>query len=120
MNTRTAVEFKMQSDIWPVIEQWAQAENFAMKESLVLTSRLYQRGSGFMTAPMRFQATTSGDTARLEMWVYVPFFNRLSALFLVPEEMGVESGGLRLSVPRNIARKSFNKLLAHLGRTPIS
>lgn len=118
MNTRTVVTFKVGQDIWPAIEQWAQAENFGLKESAIPNSRMYQRGSGFWTAPMRFQATIQNGEARLEMWVYVPIFNRLFTFFLVPEEMGVESGGFRLIVPRNTARQSFNKLLTHL-RQPL-
>ncbi len=120
MNTRTVREFKTEYDIWPVIDQWAQAENFSLKEASIPNTRMYQRGSGFATAPMRFQATIQSGLAHMEMWVYTPFFNRLFAFFLVPEEMGVESGGFKLVVPRNIARKSFDKLLTHLGQPPIS
>ena len=119
MNTRTVVDFKVEQDIWPVIEQWAQAENFGFKEALSPSARLYQRGSGFLTAPMRFMADIRDGRVHMEMWVYTPFFNRLFAFFLVPEEMGVESGGFKLVLPRNMARQSFNKLLAHLQQAPI-
>ena len=47
----------------------------------------------------------------MEAYVRTNFFVRLFALFLVPEEMGVESGGFKLVAPRKITRTAVNTLL---------
>jgi hypothetical protein len=52
----------------------------------------------------------------MEVWVRVSFFVRLQSLFMLPAQMGVESGGMRGVVPRKMARNSVNKLLEQLGQ----
>jgi hypothetical protein len=43
----------------------------------------------------------------------------MGALFLIPAEMGIESGGIKGALPRSMARNSVNKLLAQLDQPPI-
>ena len=120
MNTRTIIQFKSNIDVKPVIEQWAKAEGFVYKADLNPTTRLFQKGVGFLTAPMRFQASVSGQDVKLEMWAWAPFFNRLSALFIIPEEMAVNGGGFRMVIPREIARAALNRLLVKLGQPTVA
>ncbi len=45
---------------------------------------------------------------------------RLSSLFMLPKQMGLESGGFRGALPRKIGREAVNKLLERLGQPPIA
>ena len=56
---------------------------------------------------------------RLEAYICVNQFARLFSLFLVPSEAGIESGGLKLVIPRSIAREAINSLLGQLGESAI-
>ena len=118
MNARTIRDFSISSDIWPSVDKWAAEASFRLKESTP-TSRLYQRGYGLLTAPMMVGLTQQGGKVRLEAWIAANFLARLGALFLIPAEMGIESGGFKAVVPRNIARGAVNKLLERLGQSPI-
>jgi len=55
----------------------------------------------------------------LEAWIRVNVIARLMALFIIPSEMGIESGGFRGAAPRSIARKAVNRLINQLGQSPI-
>jgi hypothetical protein len=44
---------------------------------------------------------------------------RLCALFLIPTDMSIESGGVKGVLPRTMARNAVNNLLAQLGQPPI-
>jgi hypothetical protein len=70
-------------------------------------------------APMMLELRQTGDKVHMEAWVRVGLMMRLLALFLIPTEMGLESGGFRLTVPRRTARGSVNELLGKLGQSPI-
>lgn len=118
MSARTVRDFSSAVDVWPIVEGWMGAADFRLVSQTGATRR-YQRGYGFLTAPMVLEITQTGSQVHLESWISVGFIARLSALFLVPAEMGIESGGFRLVVPRNIARKAVNDLLPRLGQPPI-
>ena len=77
---------------------------------------LYQKGMGILTAPMMLTLKNDGQDTIMESWVQLDILTRLMTLFLLPNEMGIESGGLRLVVPRSIARTATNKLLEQLGQ----
>jgi hypothetical protein len=118
MYNRTVVEFCSDLDIWRVVDQWASDSGFRLKVPGD-TERLYQKGVGFLVAPMMLNVKRDNQKIRLETWVSVNLFMRLFALFLVPSEMGIESGGVRLIAPRSIARKTVNELLVQLGQSVI-
>jgi hypothetical protein len=118
MTKRTIREFQKSDDIWKIIDTWAMENDYKIKSQSEST-RLYQRGMGFLTAPMMIEITQKGSKKHLEAWISVNFIVRMFSLFIVPEEMGIESGGLRLILPRNIAREAVNKLLNKLGQSPI-
>ncbi len=118
MATRTIRDFASATSIWPSVEAWAKESDYRLQHE-EQTTRLYQRGYGLMTAPMMLELSQKEGQVHLEAWIRVPLLNRVSALFLVPAQMGIESGGFRLVVPRNIARKAVNKLLVQLGQPPI-
>ena len=118
MNPRTVRDFTASTSVWPVVEAWAKESSYSLKESSQST-RLYQRGMGFWTAPMMLEITQSGDNVHVEAWVKVNVLARLMALFMLPAEMTIESGGARGILPRNLARGAVNKLLGQLGQPPI-
>ncbi len=116
---RSVVHFQIQGDPWPVIAAWAQKHKFLPRAPQTGTVKVFQKGSGLWTAPMRAQFTQNGSQIELQAWVHNPLFVRIMALFILPAEMHIGSGGLRAVVPRNIARKAVNELLVQVGAPPI-
>jgi hypothetical protein len=113
MTTRTKLSFNSSHDIWPAVERWSKNENAELKSSGGF-ERLYQKG-GIMTAPMMYKfRQTSGEVA-VEAWIPSTTFQRACSFFLLPPEMGVESGGLKAAVIRKVARQALNQLLHDLG-----
>jgi len=115
MNSRTTVSFHHDGDIWPVVDKWAGENGYRRKEP-DSTGRTYQKGIGFLVAPMMLKVSMHNQETMIEAWIRTNVIVRLMALFIVPAEMGIESGGFRLVAPRSIARKAVNKLLAQLGQ----
>ena len=116
---RTVVNFPINGDPWPVIAAWAQRHRYMPREPQTGNVKLFQKGSGFWTAPMRAQFTQQGQQMELQAWVPVPFIARVFALFLLPAEMNINSGGFRAALPRSMARKAVNELLSQIGAQPI-
>lgn len=118
MKARTEIDFDTVQDIQKVVEDWAQQHGYKFQE-MEGDMRLYQRGSGFWTAPMRLAFRQTGEHVHMEANVFAPMLNRLMALFLVPKEAHIESGGFVASVPRAMARKDINVLLESLNQPPL-
>lgn len=116
---RSLVTFTLAGDPWPTIAAWAQNHRFMPREPQTGSTKLFQKGSGLFTAPMRAQFTQRGKEIELQAWVHVPLIARIMALFLLPQEMNVRSGGFRAMVPRAIARKAINELLDEVGAEKI-
>ena len=115
---RTVREFSFPADLWAAVDPWAGAEGYRLVAPGD-ARRLYQKGRGVLVAPMMLELRRNGPSVHLEAWVRVNFFTRLMAFFIVPAEMGVESGGFRLALPRKMARTPVNKLLERLGQPAI-
>lgn len=113
MNSRTSIEFRHHGDIWSVISPWAVQNGFRPRKSPD-DDRLFQKGIGFLVAPMMFRVIQNGDLFTLESWVRVNPFARACTLFILPAELSIESGGLQAMAPRKIARTAVNKLLTQL------
>jgi len=116
---RSVVTFGITSDPWPTIAAWAQKHRYLPREPQTGNVKMFQKGSGFWTAPMRAQFTLRGQEVEVQAWVHNPLLARIFALFILPAEMNVRSGGFRAMIPRNIARKAVNELLAQVGAQPI-
>ena len=82
-------------------------------------TRNYQRGNGFLTGAMPLTVRQAGPAVHLEAWIHATLVARICALFLIPTDMGIESGGVRGILPRNMARDAVNKLLGQLSQPPI-
>ena len=119
MNKRTIVDFDFADDAWTTLDRWAEENSYRKKEADE-SRRLYQKGVGFLVAPMMLEIAKDGKRVHLEAWVRANLFVRMLAFFLIPAEMGIESGGFRMAVPRKMARKAINKLLEKLGQPAIA
>lgn len=121
MEDRTIRDFEVASadDTWEIIGQWLKESKYFVKEAFGANRKLFQKGVGFLVAPMMLDVSIEENKVHMEAYVRTNFFIRLFALFLIPEEMGVESGGIKLMAPRKIARKAVNKLLERLGQPEI-
>lgn len=116
---RSVVQFNVVGDPWPTIAAWAQKHKFMPREPQTGNVKVFQKGSGFWTAAMRAQFTQRGDTMQLEAWLPISLFARIAALFMLPAEMHIRSGGFRAVLPRKIAREAVNELLRQVGAQPI-
>ncbi|HEU4728168.1 MAG TPA: hypothetical protein VFT22_09775 [Kofleriaceae bacterium] len=112
---RSVVAFPVAVEPWPVIFAWAQRHRFIARQPQTLNLRLFQKGTGLMVAPMRAQFSLQNGVVEVHAWVHNPLLARIFSLFILPPEIHVGSGGLRAILPRRIARKAVNELLAQLG-----
>ena len=118
MATRTELRFSSPTDIWPIVDQWAVENKYKLKGSAG-AERVYQKGTGLGVAPMMLKVRSENQETSMEAWVAANLLARIFSLFILPAEMGIESGGFRAVLPRSIARTAVNKLLAQLGQQPI-
>ena len=118
-NKRSVATFQVAGDPWPTIAAWAQKHRFMPREPQTGSVKLFQKGSGFWTAAMRAQFTQRGDQIELQAWLPISLFARIAALFMLPAEMHIRSGGFRAVLPRKMARDAVNELLQQVGAPPI-
>ncbi len=116
--TRTTRSFTTPSEFWSKVEAWAPKHGYRSVASEG-GSRTYQKGIGFWVAPMMLKLTESDGTVSMEAWIRAGTFVRIMSFFILPAEMGIESGGFKAMLPRNIARKAVNELLSVLEQPPI-
>lgn len=119
MATRTIRDFQAGFDIAPFVAAWADANHYGVRETASDGTVKYQRGSGLITGAMPLTVRQTGSAVHIEAWIHATLLARIGALFLMPTDMGIESGGFRGVLPRSMARASVNKLLAELGQPPI-
>lgn len=119
MAQRSTREFTAPGDLWVMVAQWAQEHGFEAIEQTA-EQRTYRRGRERFDYPIMVELVITQGRVRMSAWVKASAFDRGRALFLVPAEMGLESGGAQLMVARNTGRKLVNVLLSRLGQTPIA
>ena len=119
MAARTVRDFQVDADISPQVDEWARANHYGFRGVSPDGTRTYQRGNGVLTGAMPLTVKQTGSAVHLEAWIHATLAARISALFLIPTDMGIESGGFRGSVPRSVAREAFNRLLVQLGQPRI-
>jgi hypothetical protein len=117
-NQRTTVRIELRGDPWPVINDWGKQTGYLPKQDAA-NGRIYQKGTGFLVAPMMLAAQVDGNTLTLQAWIRGTFIARLFSLFILPAEMHIRSGGFKAVLPRNMARGDVNKLINQLGGAPI-
>lgn len=117
---RTSLSGPVSGDPWAIIDAWAPGAGYRLTEGAGTATRTYQKGSGFLVAPMMAAFSLDGSTMHFQAWIAPTFFARLFALFLIPASMHVGSGGFVMVLPRNMARKVLNELMGKLGLPLIS
>ena len=109
----------MPPGFWNIVEGWAGPAGYKCTESIDGGTRIYQKGVGFWVAPMMLQLTEANGQVSMEAWIRAGLFVRICSLFILPPEIGIESGGFKAVLPRKIARGKINDLLQALGQPPI-
>ncbi len=118
MNKRTPISFPYSESIWPTVEKWA-VENGFKPVFQSSTERIFQKGVGFLVAPMMLSISQKREEVRGEAWIRSGLLVRIFSMFMLPPEMGIEPGGIKGVLPRKIARTAVNNLLARLGQKSI-
>lgn len=117
---RSVVTYRVTGDPWPVIANWAQQRGFQPYPPQTPTMRLFQKGSGLLTASMRAQFSYDGaGSMQVQAWLPISMFARIASLFMLPAEMHIRSGGFKAVLPRKLARGAVNELLTQVGAQPI-
>ncbi len=115
MSSRTIIQFNQETDVMPTVEAWAKANGYK-KVASDSPGQRYKKGSGLMVAPTIFEASQDQGQVTFTAWVSANLLARSGALFMIPAEMKIESGGFAMNLPRKTARKAVNKLLSELGQ----
>lgn len=111
---RTSLSGPVSGDPWAVIDGWCQSSGYKLIEGAGTSTRTFQKGSGFLVAPMKVAFSYEGGALAVQAWIAPTFFARLMAFFILPAEMHVGSGGFVAVLPRNMARKAINEVLGQL------
>jgi hypothetical protein len=119
MADRTTRDFQVGFDVAPYADAWAGATHFSLRSVDPDGTRHYQRGEGILTGSMMTTIRQQGPAVHLETWIHANLLARIGALFLIPANMSVESGGVKGMLPRKMCREAVNKLLAQLGQSQI-
>jgi hypothetical protein len=112
---RSTVSGPVSGDPWAAVEGWAPKHGYALKAGAGTSTRTYQKGSGFLVAPMMLVVSLSGPTLTVQGWVQPTFIARLFAFFLIPAETNIGTDGFVMLIPRRMANKAVNELLQQLG-----
>jgi hypothetical protein len=119
MAARTIRDFQVGGDITQFVDAWAKDNHYGFRGVSPDGTRNYQRGNGLLTGAMPLSIRQNGPQVHIEAWIHANLYARICALFLIPSDMSIDSGGVRGIIPRSIARDSVNKLLVQLGQPPI-
>jgi hypothetical protein len=118
MNKRTSRDFKTDRDPAPLIDAWAGESGYGTVMSNA-NGRLYEKFNRLILAPMMVEAKWQGKEVHLEAWIRGTALTRLFSLFIVPKEIGIESGGWVMALPRKAARIDLNNLLQRFDQPPV-
>jgi hypothetical protein len=119
MNSRTIRDFNVPTNIWPSVERWAQTEGYRLLDNDG-TKRRYQKGHGLLILPTMLEISQTEDGVHLEAWIHVQLLSRILSLFMLPDEITIEPGGMKAVIPRSISRDAVNRLMIQLGQPLIS
>lgn len=112
---RSTVSGTVSGAPWAAIDAWAPGNGYKLVAGAGTDTRTYQKGTGFLVAPMMLVASLAGTTLTVQGWVQPTFLARLFALFLIPAETNIGTDGFVMIIPRRMANKAVNGLLTQLG-----
>ncbi len=119
MSRRTELSFRPAEDALAAADAWAAERGFALARS-GRRSRRYEWCGDLGPSTIVEIADLGDGRATLAAWVAMSLPARVASLFILPAEIGIESGGVRAALPRAEARADVNELLARLGQPPIA
>jgi hypothetical protein len=105
-------------DFWPTVEAWAQENGYGLFQEEG-GARTYKRGSGFLVSRQMVRIEPRDGGFELQGWCWSSLMARIMALFIVPAEITIASGGMTAAIPRKMARDKVNLLLGKLGSEPV-
>ena len=122
---RTVREFTFDGDdFWQTAEEWATSHDYdgtrLRRAKSGEEERAFLKTSGGMAieSSRTVRLVKSGNRVRLEAWIDNSLGTRLLTLFILPEEVGIEPGGIKLFQVRRSMRKAVNDLLTRLNQPP--
>ena len=101
---KTTIKLKYAGSIWPVVENWADENDYAL-ETPGESSRLYLRRSKETSVQIFVAFSQAGDQVQIKSW-----FSDL-----IRKELEINSPSLYAALPRKEAFSEIQKLLAALG-----
>ena len=109
---RTVITVKASDSVWPKVESWAERNEFKEIDS-------GEGGRSFRQVTLlggnkNLRVDQSEDEVIIESWLHTGLFSRFVMLFILPEEIGIESG-MMLKFPKKKFREKLNPLLEQLG-----
>ncbi|ALN87432.1 hypothetical protein IEQ11_19180 [Lysobacter capsici] len=105
------VEFASDKDVYAMVDAWAASNGYVLKRSEG-DARKYQKGSGFLTAPMFLELNRVGATYSIKSYV------RING-FVLHGDVGLAGDGFLVKLPRSIAKKAQNQLFQSLELQPL-
>jgi hypothetical protein len=117
-SSRTILDFPFKDDMQPILEKWADANRFVMRQADNGASEC-QRGGGMLMCPVLLQIRQTGGNIHLETWLQVDILTEFTTLFNAPTQSAIQSGGTLLWREKDLARMYVNQLLRDLHQPPI-
>lgn len=105
------VEFASDQDVYAMVDAWAASNGYVLKRSEG-DARKYQKGSGFLTAPMFLELDRVGAKYSIKSYV------RING-FVLHGDVGLAGDGFLVKLPRSIAKKAQNQLFQSLELQPL-
>jgi hypothetical protein len=104
--------FSSDEDVFAKVDAWAGPNGYRLARSEG-QSRVYRKGKNFLTAPMFMEVDRNGSLYTFKSYVQI---NGL----IIKGDMALTGSGVVAKVPRNMALKAQNQLLASLGQTGLA
>lgn len=115
--TRVARDLSVTGDPWPAVDRWASHQGFRLL-SQDDVHRLYKKG-GHLAGARMVDIAAAPSGMHVEAWVHSSLPARMMSLFILPEDITIESGGAKAALPRKLGREEVNELLTELGSTQL-
>ncbi|MCL2761189.1 MAG: hypothetical protein FWD70_06050 [Desulfuromonadales bacterium] len=102
------LNFEYNDSLWGKVDDWAIRYGYKVKEDHG-TSRLYQKGAGFWTAPVMVEVSQNGNQCYVKAYIII---NGL----IVKSDMALTPPGFMCKIPRAKGKTEVNELMKELGQ----
>ena len=112
---RTRRETDYTADKWSMIHKWGLDRGYQLDEQKSTEGRLiYKKRFNWMMPATFMEMSREGKKLKLDFWVNTDAYLVVSLLTFRPSEVRLDRGGLAGALPRKMARKIVNELMARL------